>query len=92
MFTLIKQSRVYTFYLNSDDGSNLYIGDTLLIDNNGVHGMIEKSGEIVLSQGYYPIRVTYFQGIGGKGLEVDMKAPGMKKGEIPQNLLFHKKR
>ena len=90
-FILIKQNGVYTFYLNSDDGSNLYIGDTLLIDNNNVHGMIEKSGEIALSRGYYPIRINYFQGIGGSGLKVDMKAPGMRKNEIPQNLLFHKK-
>ena len=90
-FILIKQNGVYTFYLNSDDGSNLYIGDTLLIDNNDVHGMIEKSGEIALSQGYYPIRINYFQGISDKGLDVEMEGPNIKEGEIKKDLLFSKK-
>ena len=90
-FILIKQKGIYTFYLNSDDGSQLYIGDTLLIDNNGVHGMFEKSGDIALSKGYYPIRISYFQGIGGKGLDVEMQGPNLKEGEIQKDLLFSKK-
>ena len=90
-FILIKQNGIYTFYLNSDDGSHLYIGDTLLIDNNGVHGMLEKSGDIALSKGYYPIRISYFQGIGDKGLDVEMEGPNIKEGEIQKDLLFSKK-
>jgi hypothetical protein len=33
-YILIRSSGVYTFYLNSDDGSKLYIGSKLLIDND----------------------------------------------------------
>ena len=40
---------VYSFHLASDDGSRLHLGDTLLIDNDGLHGVIEKSAHAPLS-------------------------------------------
>lgn len=60
-------SDTYTFYTNSDDASYLWIGDiartgyntgNALVDNGGLHGLVEQSGSIALSAGvYYPIRV-----------------------------------
>ncbi len=41
---------VYTFYLSSDDGSRLYIGDQLTVDNDGLHGEIEKSKDLPLTK------------------------------------------
>jgi len=54
----------YTFYLNSDDGSWLWIDDTLVVDNGGVHGLQEAQGTIRLRKGVHKIRIRYFQ-IGG---------------------------
>ena len=34
----------YTFWLLSDDGSKLYIDDTLVIDNDGIHGITRNKG------------------------------------------------
>ena len=90
-FIKINKTGVYTFYLSSDDGSKLFIDRKMLIDNNGVHGTIEKSGQIALAEGFYPLRINYFQGIGGKNLKVYIKGPGIKKELIPEELLFHKK-
>jgi hypothetical protein len=53
---------MYTFALLSDDGSNLYIDDQLVIDNDGVHAPLEKTGGVELSGGLHRIRVSYFQG------------------------------
>jgi hypothetical protein len=58
----VKQSGVYKFRLLSDDGSKLYIDDILVIDNDGIHESISKTGEIYLAPGTHPIRVDYFQG------------------------------
>ncbi len=80
---------IYTFYTNSDDGSQLYINSELTVDNNNVHGMVEKSGQIALQAGFFPIKVTFFQGRGGKGLKVSYKGPGMMKQEMLSNVLFH---
>ena len=52
----------YMFFLASDDGSKLYIDDKLVIDNDGVHVLIEKSAATDLGAGIHTIRVSYFQG------------------------------
>ena len=39
----------YTFWLLSDDGSKLYIDDTLVIDNDGVHSIRRSKGQKNLS-------------------------------------------
>jgi len=39
----------YTFYTASDDGSQLFIDGNLVVDNDGLHGVVEKSGTVDLS-------------------------------------------
>jgi putative heme-binding domain-containing protein len=77
----------YTFYISSDDGSRLYLGDKLLIDNDGLHGMSEKTGSIDLQPGSQPIVVTYFDNGGGDGLEVNWSGPNFKKQKIAADRL-----
>lgn len=78
----------YTFFTRSDDGSRLYIGDKNVVNNDGPHGMVEKSGKINLTAGLHPIRVNYYDSGGGDGLVVSWKGPGIKKQEIPSDRLF----
>jgi hypothetical protein len=58
----IEHAGPYMFFLKSDDGSNLYIDDRLLVNNDGIHTAREKSAAIELSGGTHTIRVSYFQG------------------------------
>ena len=46
----VPRSGKYTFYTNSDDGSRLYIGGKLVVNNDGLHGMVEKSGVIEIGR------------------------------------------
>ncbi len=86
---LAPKDGIYKFFTNSDDGSQLLIGNDLLVDNDLTHGMVEKSGQIALQAGFHPIKITFFQGRGGKGLFVSFKGPGMIKQELQSNVLFH---
>jgi hypothetical protein len=81
---------VYAFYTESDDGSRLYIGDTLVVDNDGLHGSLEKQGTIALAAGLHPIRVLYFNKTGGMGLNVNYASGRIKKQPVPEALLFHR--
>ncbi len=58
----ISNPGVYTFLLTSDDGSKLYIDDTLVVDNDGQHPVERKSSSVSLSGGIHHLRVSYFQG------------------------------
>lgn len=53
---------MYTFSLLSDDGAKLYIDDQVVVDNDGVHAPLEKTGAVDLTGGIHRIRVSYFQG------------------------------
>jgi hexosaminidase len=79
---------IYTFYVNSDDGTRLYIDGDLIVDNDGPHGAIEKSGQAALRTGKHAIRLEYYQGSGGRALEVSMAGPGYTKRQIPATALW----
>jgi alpha-L-fucosidase len=87
----IPQDGVYTFYTESDDGSRLYVGSTLVVNNDGLHGMIQKKGVVALAKGYHPLKVEFFQKAGGIGLNVTLAGPGFKRQQIPDSLLFHRR-
>lgn len=57
----IHQDGCYALSLSSDDGSILWIADELVINNDGEHGMREKTDTLLLKKGIYPIKVWYYQ-------------------------------
>ena len=68
-------TETYTFYLNSDDASFMWIGNNAVsgfstanatVNNGGLHGPVEVSGTVALTAGiYYPIRIQYGENGGG---------------------------
>jgi len=87
-YVKIPKEGSYTFYLNSDDGSSLYIDGDLLVSNDGQHGPQEQSGTIFLTAGYHEIKVAFFQAGGGMVLGASIEGPGLQKQEIPSVMLF----
>jgi len=76
-YFLATYTGTHTFYLNSDDGSWLWIGPTALtgfttanalVKNGGLHGVVEVSATISLVAGtYYPVRIQFGNGPEGPG-------------------------
>jgi len=79
---------VYTFHLLSDDGSQLYIDGKLIVDNDGFHGEVEKSGKLELKEGKHFIRVTYFDNVNGEALKLFYSLKGSKI-EVPLRLFTY---
>ena len=79
---------LYTFYLLSDDGSKLYIDDTIVVGNDGIHAEKELDGQIALLAGYHSIKVEYFEVSGGQTLEVSWQGPGLSKQQIANSYLY----
>src|SRR5437762_3461417 len=55
------QAGKYTFFLESDDGSRLYLDGKEVVDNGGLHGMEEKSGEVQLTEGDHEVKIEFFE-------------------------------
>ncbi len=86
----IEKEGTYSFHIWSDDGSKLFINDQQVIDNDGPHGVEYGEVSIAMKKGYFPFRLEYFQGGGGKFLSFNWKKPGDKDFEvIPSFHLFH---
>ena len=80
---------VWTFFLNSDDGSRLKIGSTVVVLNDGLHAMTEASGSIALAAGRHAFRVEFFERGGGAGVIASWQGPGVAKEAIPAAKLLH---
>jgi hypothetical protein len=85
----VPKDGLYTFYTSSNDGSRLYIGKALVVDNDHFHGVTESAGEYPLKAGKHPITVTYFQNGGQTVLDVLWEGPGIPKQKIPPGALYH---
>ena len=79
----------YTFSLNSDDGSKLYIDGNLVVDNDGLHGMFARQGSVVLTAGDHNIEVQYFQGPRYEiGLQLSWQPPNGEMQIVPPAVLY----
>ena len=78
---------VYTFFVASDDGSQLFIDGELIVDNDGLHANIEKSGATTLTAGPHEIVVTMFERTGQQALDVSWSGPGFDKTDIESALV-----
>ncbi|NQU32029.1 MAG: beta-glucosidase [Bacteroidetes bacterium] len=58
----VKKAGNYNFRLLSDDGAKLFINDSLVINNDGIHAATSGYGSIFLDEAKHRIKVQYFQG------------------------------
>ncbi|MET0262387.1 MAG: PA14 domain-containing protein, partial [Rariglobus sp.] len=78
----LTEAGTYTFYTQSDDGSKIYVNNTLVVDHDGPHGATEKSGTITLPAGTHSLRVEYLEINGGESLQVSYSGPSTPKTVI----------
>ena len=80
---------LYVFSLTSDDGSRLWIDDTLVVDNDGLHSPTTVTGVAPLAAGGHKIRVEWFNRTGGLALDLKMAKPGEPLQPIAPERLTH---
>lgn len=83
------ETGIYTFYLDSDDGSRLKIGGMPIVDNDGLHSAQELSGQVAFKKGLQPITIDYFENTGQDDLIVQWSGPSFAKRPIDPSALFH---
>lgn len=71
---IVEADATYTFTLNSDDGSLLFIDAALVVNNGGGHGPTIVSNSTFLAAGVHPFEVQFFEDFGGPS-GVDLYLP-----------------
>ena len=81
----VPQAGTYLFSTRSDEGSDLRIDSTTVVNNDGLHTSREIEGTIALTAGTHSLRVRYFERTGAQALQVNYAPPGGGKRAIPAN-------
>lgn len=92
-------SEAYTFYLNSDDASYMWIGDAArvgwstgnaVVNNGGLHGARERSGTVALTAGVsYAVQIFYGEKTGGDFLTFSYSTPSISKTTDLTDLVYY---
>ena len=93
-------TETYTFYLNSDDASFMWIGSNAVsgfstanatVNNAGLHGLVETSGTAALTAGvYYPVRFQYGENGGGDAMFFNYSTPTIgKTTDVTGKVFYH---
>jgi hypothetical protein len=83
---------LYEFYISSDDGSKLFVSDSLAVDNDGLHGSGDVGGEIALRAGLHYLSIKMFQAKGDRDLALSWSGPGFEKQAVPASALSSERR
>jgi hypothetical protein len=82
----IATAATYTFYLTASDGAKLYIDNTLVVNNDGLHGIQERSATSSLTAGAHDVRVDYYEETGIAGLKLEIAGGGITRTSIPASM------
>ncbi len=77
-FFKVPQSGRYVIKVNSDSGTDVWVHDDLVINDDYVHSVATKQGVVRLDAGWHPIRVAYRHSPGsmfGKTLQIGIIGP-----------------
>jgi len=85
----VPDTGIYTFYLTCDDGGKLYLDNRVIVDNDGLHSAIEKSGQAALSMGIHPFTLDFIEGGGGFTLKLKYSFNGSIAKDIPESWFIH---
>ena len=84
----IDSTAVYKFFTNSDDGSRLFIDNYLIINNDSIHGVQTRTGQIALEKGFHPIKVQFFEAAFEQHFEAGMMGNANQKITL-DNKIYH---
>ncbi len=88
-FIAVPRDDVYRFSLGSDDGSRLWIGNDVVVDNDLLHSFIERTAAVALAAGRHPIRVEWFNKTGEADLILRWARAGEGFERVPNSAFDH---
>lgn len=82
-YIYVDKSTKYTFSLGSDDGSKLWIGNTVVVDNDGLHGANSSVyGSVYLEEGYHEFTLDFFENQAAQELYVWIESEDIVKRKM----------
>ena len=67
----------------------IQVGTGPLVDDDGTHAELTKSGKVFLETGMEPIRLEWFNGFGDFALNLEYEGPQVQEQIVPASVLWH---
>jgi len=78
---------VYKFYTISDDDSQMYIDDQLVVNKPG-SSIARVDGKVALEAGFHELKVLFYEDSWGQFLEVGYSSKKIRDRKLPDEILF----
>jgi len=88
-FLVAPEEGEYELSLESDEGARLHLDGKQVIEHWGAHTLAEKAVRVRLTAGPHPLRIEYYQALGGAALHFRWTPPGGRKMALPAWALEH---
>lgn len=86
----IPATGTWTFWTDSDDGSDLWIDGVRVVNNDGLHSMALRSGSKYLTAGTHEFTAGMYEWTGDFGMIVSWQGPGVStRTVIPATAFSH---
>lgn len=85
----VPEKGIYSFYFTCDDGGVLKIANQVVIDNDGQHAPVMKSGQIALEAGYHPFHIDFIEAGGGFTLKLQYSVNGSPVEAVPDAWFYN---
>jgi len=83
----VREEGYYILAIASDDGSRVYFDNQLLLDDDGLHDNNDSKSYILpLREGFYPVRIEYFQKDGGANMKFMYPTPQLVDAKEPKSI------
>lgn len=79
----------YHFHARSDDGVRVYLGNHLVLNEWNDHPPKEDITEVELEEGYYPLKVEFYENGGFAVLELYWQSDTFDRELIPASHFYH---
>ena len=83
----ISERGVYNFYTISDDDSQIYINDQLIV-NKPRSSIARVDGKVALEAGFHELKVLFYEDSWGEFLEVGYSSKKIRDQKLPDGILF----
>lgn len=89
-YIYIPEDGYYRFFLDSDDGSKMFLDGELFI-NLDVRSVRQRTGaNIGLAKGFHELKVLYYENYSGQSLNIDIASMKMPWQKLPADMLYVK--
>jgi alpha-L-fucosidase len=88
-FVDVPASEAWVFTLTSDDGAQLLIDGQMVVDNDGLHSSLAKTGVAVLEAGAHALELRWFNRTGSADLALAWKSGSRAAEAIPDAAFSH---